>query len=109
MLLPRAASNLADRITIDLQEDRMTRAKRTIRLMTAVLVLAVGALSAQAQPQVGGTWTLDPSQSQFPAREGRHAQKTPDGAQPPTQPPARQLGGEAKPTTFKPTRSLARG
>src|SRR5438552_551651 len=44
MLLPRAASNLADRITIDLQEDRMTRAKRTIGLMTAVLVLAVRAL-----------------------------------------------------------------
>src|SRR5207249_1482942 len=81
MLLPRAASNLADRITIDLQEDRMTRAKRTIGLMTAVLVLAVGALSAQAQTQFGGTWTLDPSQSQLPAHEGRHAQKAPDGAQ----------------------------
>jgi len=57
----------------------MTRAKRTIGLMTAVLVLAVGALSAQAQPQFGGTWTLDPSQSQFPAHEGGHAQKAPDG------------------------------
>src|SRR5438093_999106 len=80
MLLPRAASNLADRITIDLQEDRMTRAKRTIGLMTAVLVLAVGALSAQAQPQFGGTWTLDPSQSQLPAHQGRPAQTTPDDA-----------------------------
>jgi len=108
MLLPRAASNLADRITIDLQEDRMTRAKRTIGLMTAVLVLAVGALSAQAQPQFGGTWTLDPSQSQFPAHEGGHAQKAPDGAQTPKQPPVMKLVVEQNGTNFKVTRSMAR-
>jgi len=86
----------------------MTRAKRTIGLMTAVLVLAVGALSAQAQPQFGGTWTLDPSQSQFPAHEGRHAQKAPDGAQTPKQPPVMKLVVEQNGTNFKVTRSMAR-
>jgi hypothetical protein len=108
MLLPGAASNLADRITSDLQEDRMTGAKRTIGLMTAVLVLAVGALSAQAQPQFGGTWTLDPSQSQFPAHEGRHAQKAPDGAQTQKQPPVMKLVVEQNGNNFKVTRSMAR-
>ena len=58
----------------------MKHVKRTIGLVTAVLVLAVTAAAVQAQPQFGGTWTLDRSQSQFPAHEGRGGHRGPDGA-----------------------------
>src|SRR2546426_9121438 len=84
-------SNLADRIQeLDLnREDRMTRAQRMIGPVAAALLLAVTAVTTQAQPQFAGTWTLEPAQSQFPAREGGHGHKAPDGAQPetPKQPP----------------------
>src|SRR2546427_5722234 len=84
-------SNLADRIQeLDLnREDRMTRAQRMIGPVAAALLLAVTAVTTQAQPQFAGTWTLEPAQSQFPAREGGHGHQAPDGAQPetPKQPP----------------------
>ena len=86
----------------------MTRAKRTIGLMTAVLILAVGALSAQAQPQFAGTWTLDPARSQLPAHEGRHAQTAPDGTQTQKEPPVMKLVVEQNGSNFKVTRSMAR-
>jgi len=86
----------------------MTHVKRTIGLVAAVLVLAVTALTVQAQPQFGGTWTLDPSQSQFPAHEGRHGQNGPDGAQGQSQPPVVKLVVEQNGTNFKVTRSMAR-
>ena len=85
----------------------MTHVKRSIGLVTAVLVLAVTALAAQAQPQFGGTWTLDPSQSQLPAREG-HGQSGPGGAQGQGQPPVVKLVVEQSGTNFKVTRSMAR-
>ena len=70
----------------------MTRRQSTIGLIAAALVLVVTAVTTQAQPQFAGTWTLDPAQSQFPAREG-HGHKAPDGAltQAPTQPPVVKL------------------
>lgn len=83
----------------------MTHVKRTIGLVTAVLVLAVTGLAAQAQPQFSGTWTLDRSQSQFPAR----GNKTPDGTQSQTQqPPIVKLLVEQNGSNFKVTRSMAR-
>lgn len=87
----------------------MTRAKRTIGLVTALLVLAAGVVVAQAQPQFSGTWTLDRSQSQFPAHEGRHGQGAAQGAQPQQQPPMVTLTVEQNGTNFKVTRSMARG
>jgi hypothetical protein len=86
----------------------MTRAKRTIGLVTAVLVLAVTAVTVQAQPQFGGTWTLDPSQSQLPAHGDRHGSKAPDGAQAQKQPPVVKLVVEQNGANFKVTRSMAR-
>ena len=88
----------------------MKHVKRTIGLVTAVLVLAVTGLAAQAQPQFSGTWTLDPSQSQFPA----HGNKAPSGGatqgqpQQPQQPPVVKLTVEQSGTNFKVTRSMAR-
>jgi hypothetical protein len=82
----------------------MMHVKRTIGLVTAVLVLAVTGLAAQAQPQFGGTWTLDPSQSQFPARSGGAQGQT----QQPQQPPVVKLLVEQNGTNFKVTRSMAR-
>jgi hypothetical protein len=82
----------------------MTHVKRTIGLVTAVLVLAVTGLAAQAQPQFGGTWTLDRSQSQFPARGDHNA---PSGAQSQT-PPVVKLLVEQNGSSFKVTRSMAR-
>ena len=85
----------------------MTRAQRTIGLIAAVLVLGAAAV-AQAQPQFSGTWTLDRSQSQFPAHEGRHGQKSPD-AGPADQPPVVKLTVDQNGSNFKVTRSMARG
>ena len=62
----------------------MKHVKRTIGFVTAVLVLAVTGLAAQAQPQFGGTWTLDPSQSQFPAKSGGAQGQTQQPQQPPS-------------------------
>jgi len=105
-------SNLVDRIQeLDLnKEDRMTRAQRMIGPVAAALLLAVTAVTTQAQPQFAGTWTLDPAQSQFPAREGGHGHKAPDGAQPetPKQPPTVKLLVEQSGVNIKVTRSMAR-
>ena len=87
----------------------MTRT-RTIGLLMAVLMVAVTAMTAQAQPQFSGTWTLDPAQSQFPAREGHHGPKR-DGAQPgdaQKQPPVVKLIVEQNGANLKVTRSMAR-
>jgi len=43
----------------------MKRLQRTIGTMT-LLLLAVGVVAAQAEPQFAGDWVLDRSQSQFP-------------------------------------------
>src|SRR6059036_2148174 len=86
----------------------MTRAKRTIGLVTAVLIVAVTAVTVQAQPQFGGTWTLDPSQSQLPAHGDRRGSKAPDGAQAQKQPPVVKLVVEQNGANFKVTRSMAR-
>jgi len=92
----------------------MRRAKRTIGLVTALLVLATGAVVAQAQPQFSGTWTLDRAQSQFPAHEGRHGQsgaqgQPAPGAQTQQQPPVIKLTVDQSGSNFKVTRSMARG
>ena len=87
----------------------MTHAKRTLGLIAAVLVVAATTLVAQAQPQFSGTWTLDPSQSQFPAREGGHGHRGPDANGAPSQPPVVKLVVEQNGSNFKVTRSMARG
>jgi hypothetical protein len=87
----------------------MTRT-RTIGLLTAVLLVAVPVMAAHAQPQFAGTWTLDPAQSQFPARDGHHGPKGP-GAQPgdaAKQPPVVKLIVEQNGVNMKVTRSMAR-
>ena len=88
----------------------MTRAQRTIGLIAAALLLAVTAVTTQAQPQFAGAWTMDPARSQFPAREGGHGPKAPDGSQSqaPTQPPAVKLLVEQNGVNIKVTRSTAR-
>src|SRR5436309_1775393 len=48
----------------------MRRLQRTIGTMT-LLLLGVGVVAAQAEPQFAGSWVLDRSQSQFPTHEGR--------------------------------------
>lgn len=85
----------------------MKHVKRTIGLVTAVLVLAVTGLAAQAQPQFSGTWTLDRSQSQFPARDHQGAAGgSPQGQT--QQPPVVKLLVEQNGSNFKVTRSMAR-
>jgi hypothetical protein len=86
----------------------MRRAQRMFGLALAAVVVAATALAAQAQPQFSGTWTLDPNQSQFPAREGGRGHRGPDaGAQAP-QPPVVKLIVEQHGANFKVTRSMAR-
>jgi hypothetical protein len=85
----------------------MTRAQRTIGLIAAVLLLAVGTMTAQAQPQFAGTWTLDPSQSQFPAREG-HGHKAGASSDAQKTPPVVKLIVEQNGANIKVTRSMAR-
>jgi hypothetical protein len=87
----------------------MKGAKRTLGLVTALLVLAASAVVAQAQPQFSGTWTLDRSQSQFPAHEGRGGHGGSTGTQPQQQPPVVKLTVEQTGSNFKVTRSMARG
>jgi hypothetical protein len=84
----------------------MTCAQRSIGLVAAALLLVVTAVTTQAQPQFAGTWTLDPAQSQFPARDGGHGYKAPEGAQ--TQPPVVKLLVEQNGVNIKMTRSMAR-
>lgn len=88
----------------------MTRAKRTIGLVAAVLLMAVTVVTVQAQPQFAGTWTLDSAQSQFPAREGGHGQKAPDATKGDAQkqPPVVKLVVEQNGVNIKFTRTTAR-
>jgi len=86
----------------------MKHVKRTIGFVTAVLVLAVSGLAAQAQPQFGGTWTLDRSQSQFPAHDQKGAGSAQGQPQQPQQPAVVKLLVEQNGTNFKVTRSMAR-
>jgi hypothetical protein len=87
----------------------MTRTARTIGLIAAAVLLAASTLTAQAQPQFSGTWTLDRSQSQFPAFEGRHGHKAPDAqGQAPKQSPLMKLIVEQNGVNLKVTRSMAR-
>ena len=88
----------------------MTRTYRLLGPIAAVLLVAVVAVAAQAQPQFGGTWTLDRSQSQFPAWEGRHGGKAPDAQQgtAPKQPPVVKLIVEQNGVNMKVTRAIAR-
>ncbi len=87
----------------------MTRTHRTLGLLAAALLVAVSGAGAQAQPQFAGTWTLDPSQSQFPAREGRHGGKAPDaGPRDGKQPPVVKLIVEQNGANLKVTRAITR-
>jgi hypothetical protein len=86
----------------------MKRLQRTIGMM-AVLLLGLGVAAAQAEPQFGGNWVLDRSQSQFPPHRG-HGQNTPDAQQPPVhQPPQVTLAVDQQGTTLKVTRTIATG
>lgn len=91
----------------------MTRTHRLLGPIAAALLVAVTAVAAQAQPQFAGTWTLDRSQSQLPAFEGRHGHhKAPDAKAPeaaPKQPPVVKLVVEQNGVNMKVTRSMARG
>jgi len=73
--------------------------------MTAVLVLAVGAVTAQAQPQLAGTWMLDNAQSQFPA----HGDKGPGGADAQGTQPKVKLVVEQQGNVVKVTRTTVMG
>lgn len=89
----------------------MTRTHRLLGPIAAVLLVAMTAVMAQAQPQFSGTWTLDRSQSQLPAWEGRHGhQKAPDATQgtAPKQPPVVKLVVEQNGVNMKVTRAIAR-
>ena len=48
----------------------MKRPHRIIGTMT-LLLLAIGVVAAQAEPQFTGAWVLDRSQSQLPAHQHR--------------------------------------
>ena len=79
----------------------MRRAQRMIG-MTAGLLLAVGVVATQAQPQLAGTWVLDPAQSQFPTHGGR-------GPDAQAAPPDVTLVVEQQGNVLKATRTMARG
>jgi hypothetical protein len=81
----------------------MTRAQRTLGWM-GFLLLAVVVTAAQAQPQFTGTWVLDRSQSQLPAR-GHHGHGMAD----PNGPAEIKLVVEQQGNTLKATRTMARG
>jgi len=88
----------------------MKRLQGTIGTM-ALLLLGIGVAAAQAEPQFGGSWVLDRSQSQFPSHEGR-AQKAPDAQQQPAaphQPPQVTLVVAQQGNTLKVTRTFAMG
>jgi len=88
----------------------MKRLQRTIAT-TALLLLGIAVAAAQAEPQFGGSWVLDRSQSQLPAHEGR-TQKAPDAQeQPPAQhqPPQVTLVVAQQGNTLKVTRTVAMG
>src|SRR4029434_4779141 len=78
--------------------------KRTIATL-AVLLLGLGAVAAQPEPQFTGSYTLDRSQSQFPKHEGR---SQPDPQAQPARPDVR-LVVEQHGATLKVTRIIAMG
>jgi len=82
----------------------MRRLQRTIGTMT-LLLLGVGVVAAQAEPQFAGSWVLDRSQSQFPTHEGRDQGRRDDQAQPPEV----KLVVEQHGTMLKVTRTMTRG
>lgn len=73
---------------------------------TAVLLLGVGAVAAQVEPQFTGVYTLDRSQSQLPWHEGR---SQPDPQAQPTPRPDVKLVVEQQGATLKVTRIIAMG
>ena len=79
--------------------------KRTIATL-AVLLLGLGAVAAQAEPQFTGSYTLDRSQSQFPKHEGR---SQPDPQAQSAQRPDVRLVVEQHGATLKVTRIIAMG
>ena len=82
----------------------MRRLQHSIGTM-ALLLLGIGVVAAQAEPQFTGSWVLDRSQSQFPTHEGR-AQKAPDAQ---VQPPQVKLQVAQQGTTLKVTRTFTMG
>ena len=82
----------------------MKHAVRLIGIM-AGLLLAVGVVATQAQPQFAGTWVLDRAQSQLPTHEGRKHR----GPDPQAQPTDVKLVVEQQGHTVKATRTVARG
>src|SRR3989442_2175823 len=82
----------------------MKRLQRTIGTMT-LLLLAVGVVAAQAEPQFAGDWVLDRSQSQFPTHEGRG----PDGSNAGRQRPDVKLVVQQQGNTLKVTRTMTMG
>ena len=82
----------------------MRRLQRTIGTMT-LLLLGVGVVAAQAEPQFAGSWVLDRSQSQFPAHEGR-SHGAPNAQ---AQPPEVKLMVEQHGTMLKVTRTMTMG
>jgi hypothetical protein len=50
----------------------MRRARLTTGTVVAIL-MAVGVVAAQAEPQFAGTWVLDPAQSQLPTHSRKHS------------------------------------
>ena len=85
----------------------MRRLQHTIGTM-ALLLLGIGVVAAQAEPQFTGSWVLDRSQSQFPQREGR-SQMPPDAQAQPHQPPQVTLVVAQQGNTLKVTRTFAMG
>ena len=79
----------------------MRRARLAIGTVAAILV-AVGLVAAQAEPQFAGTWVLDPAQSQLPA----HAHKYSDAQ---AERPDIKLVVEQQGNVLKTTRTVARG
>ncbi len=82
----------------------MRRLQRRIGTMT-LLLLGVGVVAAQAEPQFAGSWVLDRSQSQFPTHEGRDQDRRDDQAQPPEV----KLVVEQHGTMLKVSRTMTRG
>jgi len=79
--------------------------KRTIATL-AVLLLGLGPVASQAEPQFTGSYTLDRAQSQFPKHEGR-SQADPQAQ--PAQRPDVKLVVEQHGATLKVTRMIVMG
>ena len=82
----------------------MRRVQHTIGMM-AFLLLGIGVVAAQAQPQFAGSYVLDPSQSQFP-KHGNRPQSAPDAQR---QLPQVTLVVAQQGNTVKIARTMVRG